>query len=335
MPTISHFQLFANYAIIKTMTFGKILNQLNLFSQSKKYGLPFWQCPQFLFAVTGIAIAATSVIVYLLGTRYIVDPAVASLIALLITAFLLVVNFVIIRGLEKMAEANRLKSEFISVVSHQLRSPLTNLKWSAELLLSGKLGEVGGKQLEYFKIIMENTKRMAELVSDLLVVAKIEQGRLLFKKTEFSLAKTVENIIVKYRPYAAASNVAVKLEIESLPSLAVADPSQIKSVIENLLDNAIRYSEGGEEIDIKIRQKEKKLFFEIKDRGVGIPQEDQKHIFQKFFRSTNALKHQTEGTGLGLYIAKSIIEKSGGKMGFSSREGKGSTFWFTLPIKQL
>ena len=315
------------------MGFNKFLSQLNIFSQCKKYGLPFWQCPQLLFVVTGMAIAVVSVTVYLLGTRYVVDPAVAGLIALLVTAFLFIVNFIIIRSLERMAEASRLKSEFISVVSHQLRSPLSNLKWSAEILQSGKLGKIEGKQLEYVKIITENTQRMAELVSDLLVVARIEQGRLLFKKTEFSLVKTVEEIIAKYKPYAAASNIAVKLETENSSSSVVADLSQIKSVVENLLDNAIRYSRGRGDVSIKIRGEGKGLVFEIKDKGVGIPQEDQKHIFQKFFRSANALKHQTEGTGLGLYIARSIIEKSGGKMGFSSREGKGSTFWFILPIK--
>jgi len=315
------------------MTFKSFLGQLNIFAQCKKYGLPFWQCPQFLFVVTGVAIAVTSVVVYLLSTRYIVDPAIAGLITLLLTAFLMVMNFVIIRGLEKMAEANRLKSEFISVVSHQLRSPLTNLKWSAEFLLSGRLGEIKDKQLEYFKIVTENTERMTELVSDLLVVARIEQGSLLFKKTNFSLAKLTEETVAKYKTYAAASNITLRIEAESSPCSVAADYSQIKSVIENLLDNAIRYSGGGREVVIKIIEKENRCIFEIRDNGVGIPQGDQKHIFLKFFRSTNALKHKTEGSGLGLYIAKSIIEKSNGKIGFSSQEGKGSTFWFTLPVK--
>ena len=317
------------------MIFKKHLSQLNVLEQCKRYGLPFWQCPQILFVVSGMIIAAISVVVYLLGTRYVVDPTVASLITLLLTGFLLTMNFVIIRGFEKMAEANRLKSEFISIVSHQLRSPLTNLKWSAEFLLSGRLGEMGDKQLEYLKIVTENTKRMTELVSDLLIVARLEQGRLLFKKSEFSLVKLAEEIVAKYRIYAAAANIELGVESkESLP-LAIADPSQIKSVIENFLDNAIRYTKGGGRVNIRMREKDKNIIFEMEDNGVGIPLEDQKHIFQKFFRSTNALKRQTEGSGLGLHIARSIIEKSRGKIGFSSQEGKGSTFWFTLPKKQL
>jgi len=315
------------------MIFKKLLDQLNIFSQCKRYGLPFWQCPQLLFIIMGTSIGVISVIAYLLGTRYILDPATASMITLFLAAFLLVINFIVVQSLERMAEASRMKSEFINIVSHQLRSPLTNLKWSIEILMSGELGEVQKKQLEYFRILTENTKRMTELVSDLLVVSRIEQGRLLFQKSEFSLVELAKETIDRYRPYAAASNIEIKFETEpSLPKIT-ADPSQLRLIIENLTDNAIRYTKGGGEIKIKIKEKEGRLSFAIADNGVGIPAKDQKNLFQKFFRSANALRHQTEGSGLGLYIAKSIIEKLGGKMGFSSQEGRGSTFWFILPIK--
>ena len=315
------------------MTFKKLLSQLNVFAQCKQYGLPLWQCPHLIFPVMGISIAVISVLAYLLGTRYIVDPALACMITLLLAAFLLATSFIIVKSLERLAEANRLKSEFVSIVSHQLRSPLSNLKWSLELLMSGKLGEVNKKEAEYFKILAENTARMSELVSDLLIVSRIEQGRLLFQKSDFSLSELVKEIVAKYKPYAAASNIRIDLDNAGPSSLVEADPSQIKSVIENLLDNAIRYSGGGGSVKIKITEKERSLIFKIEDSGVGIPQQDQGHIFQKFFRSANALRHQTEGSGLGLYIAKSIVERSGGRMGFTSQEGKGSTFWFTLPIK--
>ncbi|MFA5766743.1 MAG: HAMP domain-containing sensor histidine kinase, partial [Candidatus Paceibacterota bacterium] len=143
-----------------------------------------------------------------------------------------------------------------------------------------------------------------------------------------------EQIINKFKAYAEASNIEITFNTEEPLSNVVADPSQTKSVIENLLDNAIRYIKGKGKIEISIRKRGDFLLFSIKDTGVGIPQKDQKHIFQKFFRSANVMKHQTQGSGLGLYIVKSIVEMCGGKIWFNSREGEGTTFLFTLPIKK-
>lgn len=317
------------------MTFKEIVAQLNIFAQCKKYNIPLRQCPQFLFMVMGTAIGATAIISYILGTRYVVDPNLVALIVLILSMFLLSVSFIIIRSLERIAEANRLKSEFISVVSHQLRSPLSNLKWSTELMMSGRLGEIAGKQEEYLKIIRENIVRMGELVSDLLMVSRIEQGRLPLQRVDFSLKEMTEQIINKYKPYAEASNIEITFNAaDSLPK-AFADASQMKSVVENLLDNAIRYIKGKGSIKITIEEKKGNLLFGIEDTGVGIPEKDKKHIFQKFFRSANVMKHQTQGSGLGLYIVKSIVEKSGGKIWFNSKEGKGTTFWFTLPTVKI
>ena len=174
---------------------------------------------------------------------------------------------------------------------------------------------------------------MTDLVSDLLTVSRIETAKLPFKKAEFSLNDLAQELVKIFTPFAKASNVEVNLSAPSgLPKI-VSDVSQIKQVIENLLDNALRYSKNTGEIEIKLEKKNKDIYFEIKDSGVGIPRDDQKHIFQKFFRSENVMKYQTQGSGLGLYIAKAIIEKAGGKIGFKSQEGKGSTFWFTIPIK--
>ena len=317
------------------MNFKKILSQLNIITYCKRYRLSLWQCPQSLFLIMGMVIMASALITYALGTRYVADPSTVSLIVLVLTIILFVVTFSITRSLEGLAEANRLKSEFISIVSHQLRSPLSNLTWVVELLVSGRMGKLEKKQSEYLEIIKDNTGRMGELVNDLLTVSRIEQGRLPLHKTEFSLQDLAKDIITEFGPITEASKVKVRLEVaESLPKI-LADQSRIKLVVENFLDNAIRYSDSKEdgEVGIKIEQKNKNLLFSIKDNGVGIPKEDQKHIFQRFFRSSNVLKYQTQGSGLGLYIAKSIVERSKGKIGFRSEESKGSTFWFTIPIK--
>ena len=314
------------------MNLKKILKQLNIFAQCRHYGLSLWQCPQFLFIVMGILIGLTSIISFAIGTRYIADPPFVAFNVLLLSVFLFVIAFLVIRSFEKLAEANRMKSEFVSIVSHQLRSPLSNLRWALELLMSGRLGKIEEKQTEYFKILKENAARMRELISDLLIVSRIETATLPQKNEEFSLKDLTEKVLEGFEAFARASNVEIKFEAEKDLPLVFADPSQIRQVLENLVDNAIRYIHGRGKVEIKIKKRNKSLYFEIKDTGVGIPKEDRKYIFQKFFRSENVLKHQTQGSGLGLFIAKSIIERSGGRIGFRSEEEKGSTFWFSLPL---
>ncbi len=315
------------------MSLKEVLGQLNVFSQCRRYGLPLWQCPSFLFLIMGLVIIASSLIAYAVGTRYIDNPETVVLIVLGLTAVLLVMAFTITQSFEKLAEASRMKSEFVSIVSHQLRSPLSNLKWALEALMSGRLGKIEEKQTEYFKILKENNVRMGELVQNLLTVSRIETATLSQKKSEISLVGLIENVVSGFEPFARASNVKINFTFEKdLPKVFV-DPDQIKQVVENLLDNAVRYVKEAGQVEISLSKKDKTLYFEIKDNGVGIPKEDQKYIFQKFFRSSNVLRHQTQGSGLGLYIVKSIVEKAGGKISFESRENKGSTFWFTLPIK--
>jgi signal transduction histidine kinase len=311
----------------------KIFEQLNIPAQCKKYGLSLWQCPSFLFLLMGVIICLVSILSYLIGTKYIAEPRIVALIVLILATILFILSTIITSSFEKLVEANRLKSEFINIVSHQLRAPLSNLAWTLEVLMSGRIGKIEEEQVEYFKILKENSDRMKDLVKDLLIVSRIESARFSLKKEEFSLKELTEEIIKEFEPFARASNCEIEFLVNNdLPKI-LGDKYQIRQVIENLLDNAIRYTKGQGKIKIRIKREGKFIHFEIEDNGVGIPKEDQKFIFQKFFRASNILKYKTQGTGLGLYISKAIIERSGGKIGFKSQEGVGSTFWFKLPIK--
>ena len=319
------------------MIFGTKLEDLNISAQCKKYNLSLWQCPHFFFVMMGVVMAGIIVTVYSIGLHFISDPQVIALVVLFLTAALFIITFVITKSFEKTAEANRLKSEFVSIVTHQLRSPLTSLSWAIEALISGEFGKVDEKQLEYLKILKENNGRMGELIRDLITVTKVEDGSQFQNKETVSLEAIAKDLLLKFQPFIQASNIDLKIKADDKlpPVLTVAN--QIKVVIENLIDNAIRYakprnSEKGI-MEISIIKKDKNIQFEIKDNGVGIPRDDQRYIFQKFFRSQNVKKMQPYGSGLGLFITKSILTRLGGGIWFKSEEGKGTTFWFTLPIK--
>lgn len=319
----------------------KILKQLNIIEQCKKTGLPLHQCPQLVFMIMGIVIIGTMLFTYAIGTKWVDDPETVALIISIITTILLMLSFAITQSFERIAEASRMKTEFINIVSHQLRSPLTNLKWATDFLKSETSKKLNDSESEYFTVLEENCARMNQLVNDLLTVSRIEQKQLKENKETVSLPELLKSIVDGTNAFAIASNVKVKTKInEKIPEISCTS-SHVKTVFENLINNAIRYcsiNDSGDKkhqglVEIQLDIKNNKIYFEIKDNGVGIPAKDQKFIFTKFFRAKNILKHQTQGSGLGLFIVKAIIGRMGGKVGFMSQTNKGATFWFTLPIK--
>jgi len=319
----------------------EITGQMDISGQCKKYSVPLRQCPQFLFLVMGSVTIAAMVATYFIGIRD-NDPEKIVLIVILLATVLLVISFIIVRSFEQLAETSRLKTEFVNIVSHQIRSPLTNLKWIVEILMSGILGKTEDKQTEYFKILKENLERMQKLVSELLTVSRIEATKLVLKKEDFSMENLARDLVSEFEPIAKSSNVKIKTEFAGKIPKVSGDPFQVLQVVENLLYNAIRYigfaadeSPDGKrqgQVIVKIYSKGEYVYCEVRDNGIGIPKADQKYIFQKFFRAENVRRYQTGGSGLGLYIAKSIVERSGGKMGFSSSEGEGTIFWFKIPV---
>lgn len=323
------------------MTVRDFFLKMNVVEECKKYSVSLWQCPQFLFLIMGALIIISITFSFLVGRRYL-DEQVTAFLILWLAGVLLALAFIITQNFEKLAEANRLKSEFISIVSHQLRSPLTNLKWGVEFLVEEGAAR-SQQEAGYFQIVKENITRMHDLVNDLLTVSRVDQGTFPFQEKEFEFKEVVDQVLMEFQSAIQASNVKVTMDGESIPKL-YNDPSIVRHVLGNLIDNAVRYAwKDGEtvpkekrrrnQITLRWRGEEQKVRMEVEDNGVGIPAEDQKYIFEKFFRSSNAVRRQTEGSGLGLFIVKSLIEKTGGRMGFRSVENKGSTFWFTLPYR--
>ena len=175
---------------------------------------------------------------------------------------------------------------------------------------------------------------MTRLINDLLDVARIDQNRLIFKRGLVDIVAVTKSVVKQSAGNLKAKNVELIFDDKKKLPTIYCDEQKIQMVIDNLLSNSIKYTLGHSKIEIKLYKKDKNIVFKIKDGGVGIPHEQQYRVFEKFFRSDNIVKYQTDGTGLGLYIAKSIIEQMGGKIWFVSEEGLGSVFSFTLPVKQ-
>jgi len=271
---------------------------------------------------------------WILSRHYIEEPEVAALIVIFVAALFLVIGNIIITGFNRMAESNRMKSEFLFVVSHQLRSPLAVFNWTLDALEM----EIrrGAKITDFYNFVValrENTNKMIRLVNSFLEVSRIEARTFVLKKGRFSLAEITKSVVDGFKNYAESQKVNLVIEEgkEALPEIE-ADREKIEMVIQNLVDNAIRYSPSGGRVVIRIENDNRFLRWSIQDQGVGIPAAQQKYIFQKFFRAKNHNSTYIQGTGVGLYIAKTVVEASGGKIGFQSQEGKGSTFWFTLPL---
>lgn len=232
---------------------------------------------------------------------------------------------------EKLIIADQIKSQFVSLASHQLRTPATIIKWGTEILLKTMGEKITEKEKEQVQRIYRGSQRMVELVNDLLNVSRLESGRLIFKVEEKQLEEMIDSVVKEYQPYLEKKNTKLVVEKPLTPLAKVnIDEEKIRQVIIILLDNAIKYSPEGSEIKIKVEQRGEEILYQTKDRGVGIPKNQQNQIFTRFFRADNV--SQKPGTGLGLFLAKGLVEACNGKIWFESEEEKGAVFYFTLPV---
>ncbi len=235
---------------------------------------------------------------------------------------------------EKLIE--KMKTEFVSITAHQLRTPLSAIKWTLRMILDGDLGKIPEAQKEFLGKTYQSNERMIRLINDLLNVTRIEEGRFLYNIQKQDIIKLLKEVISPLKEMAQRKGLKFEVEFpkEKVPEVNV-DSEKISLAIQNIVDNAIHYTKSGKvKVSLKFLKEKSHFLFLVQDTGIGIPKNQQERIFTRFFRAASAIRAETEGTGLGLFIAKNIIKAHGGKIWFESEEGKGSSFYFTIPVRE-
>ena len=232
---------------------------------------------------------------------------------------------------ERLRELDRLKDEFIALVSHELRTPLTSIRGYTELLLDGEAGELGDDQRQFLGVVERNAHRLLHLVGDLLFLAQVEAGKLVLDVGAVDLGAVASESVEAARPQAEAKGITLTLATGPVP-LVAGDRARIGQLMDNLVSNAIKFTPESGRVDVRVRALQKRAVVEVRDSGIGIPANERKHLFQRFYRTSTATEQAIQGTGLGLAISKAIVEAHDGRITLTSEEDVGTTFRVELPL---
>lgn len=235
----------------------------------------------------------------------------------------------IFKDVSKEKAMEEAKDEFLSIASHQLRTPMTAIKGYLQILMSGKVGQMSEKAMEFMQEMNRANERLIKLIADTLDISRIEQERLEVKLEPFDINQIIQEDIEELKPLADKKGLTLTQIVRKGLVLTFADPKYTKQILDNLIGNAIKYTETGK-IEVWAEQKESFMVVNVKDTGAGINQQDQEKLFQKFFRAVTT--SDVGGTGLGLYISQKLVDLMKGKIWVTSEIGKGLTFSFSLPV---
>lgn len=239
----------------------------------------------------------------------------------------------VLNDVTREKQIDEMKSDFISIAAHQLRTPLSGLKWFFKIMLEGDAGEINEKQEDLLEKAYARNNEVIEIVNNLLDVSEIEEGRVPYEFVESSLTKLIEDIVRTARIDAERKGITVAFQkpTEELPKVSL-DKQKMRMALQNLIHNAVKYSPENTTVQLTATMKNNRYYLTVADQGIGIPQAVQAKIFSKFFRAKNAKEKETTGSGLGLYIVKNIIQKHRGQIWFNSVEDQGTTFFISLPV---
>jgi two-component system sensor histidine kinase/response regulator len=234
---------------------------------------------------------------------------------------------------ERLRELDRLKDEFVALVSHELRTPLTSIRGYLELVLEEE-DALTDEQRQFLGVVERNAHRLLALVGDLLFLAQIEAGKLSLEVGAVDLAAIAAESVETARPLAEEKGITVTLATGPL-ALIAGDRARLAQLLDNLISNGIKFTPTEGRVDVRVRGERAQAIIEVRDTGMGIPPEEQAHLFERFFRTAKATEQAIPGTGLGLAISKAIVHAHGGRITFASAEGSGTTFKVLIPIRQL
>lgn len=235
---------------------------------------------------------------------------------------------------DQLVELNQAKEDFISIASHQLRTPATGVKQYLGMVVEGFVGDVPPAQLELLKQAYQSNERQLRIISDLLKVAQVDSGKLRVHLSSVDIPALLEDVIDELRGVNEAREQRTKLVVLKPVDHVEMDKDSMRMVFENIIDNASKYSPHGSQIDVKVSQDDALVTVEVQDSGVGISEEDVPRLFQKFVRFDNSVSTKVGGSGLGLYWAKRIIDMHGGRIEYRSNKPTGSVFSVILPVRQ-
>lgn len=237
----------------------------------------------------------------------------------------------VFRDYTKEKQVDKAKSEFVSLASHQLRTPLSTINWYTEMLLAGDAGKINDEQKEYLDQIYAGNQRMVDLVNALLNVSRLELGTFVVEPELLDITQIAKDAVAELAALLKEKNIKIIEKYDDLPKINL-DKKLIFIVFQNLLSNAVKYSPAGAEVNISIVKNEHDINIVVADKGIGIPDHQQKSMFTKLFRADNVKQTDTSGTGLGLYIVKQILDQSGSKIRFESKQNQGTTFYVSIPL---
>ena len=232
---------------------------------------------------------------------------------------------------ERLRKLDRLKTDMLASVSHELKTPVSTIRGFLTLVLDGKAGDLPPKQREFLEVARRNTGRLLRLVEDLLMVAQAESGRLDLRFSEVDLEEVVDDTVEAARLRAEEQDVAVELVGEALPPIA-GDAARLGQLLDNLVGNAIKFTPPGGRVEVRAEVVDHNVLLVVADSGIGISEADQKRIFDAFYRAVDVTEQPIPGAGLGLAISKAIVDGHLGTIRVESREGQGTTFTVRLPV---